>query len=291
MNITFIPQALKRGAKIYTWTRASKITPDRVVHAGLLRAHAKRGVIVAASVTQTPGILSRSGVKLPALGKHFQVHLGTSIIGRFDRNISMQNGATQGYNSTHFTNSHGFKLEALSLPPELLAARLPFVGPKLIESLINHKNILNWAIEIKAKAQGSITSLLGQNLIRYTPAPGDMKSMRDGYRKISEMMFAVGAKEVWPCVHGMPTLRSEDDLKLWDSASLDPRHYSMMSSHLFGTARMGPDPKTSVVGLDFGVHGMPGVYVLDSSIFPTNIGVNPQHSIMAIARLAASRLI
>jgi choline dehydrogenase-like flavoprotein len=29
------------------------------------------------------------------------------------------------------------------------------------------------------------------------------------------------------------------------------------------------------------------LYVVDSSLFPTNMGVNPQHSIMAIARLAA----
>jgi choline dehydrogenase-like flavoprotein len=29
---------------------------------------------------------------------------------------------------------------------------------------------------------------------------------------------------------------------------------------------------------------------VDSSIFPTNLGVNPQHSIMALARLAASRV-
>ena len=57
---------------------------------------------------------------------------------------------------------------------------------------------------------------------------------------------------------------------------------------LFGAARMGPDPATSVVDLDFRVHGTEGLYVVDSSVFPTNLGVNPQHSIMALSRLAAS---
>ena len=56
----------------------------------------------------------------------------------------------------------------------------------------------------------------------------------------------------------MPTLYSPDDLKEWDNASLDPRAYSLMLSHLFGSARMGPDTRDSVVGLDFQVHGLRG---------------------------------
>jgi choline dehydrogenase-like flavoprotein len=53
---------------------------------------------------------------------------------------------------------------------------------------------------------------------------------------------------------------------------------------------MGPDPRTSAVGLDFATHEAKALYVVDSSIFPTNLGVNPQHSIMALARLAATRM-
>jgi len=41
---------------------------------------------------------------------------------------------------------------------------------------------------------------------------------------------------------------------------------------------------------DFATHEAKALYVLDSSIFPTNLGVNPQHSIMAMARLGATRV-
>jgi choline dehydrogenase-like flavoprotein len=44
------------------------------------------------------------------------------------------------------------------------------------------------------------------------------------------------------------------------------------------------------VGLDFATHEARGLYVVDSSIFPTNLGVNPQHSIMALSRFAATRV-
>ncbi len=291
MNVAFIPASLRRGAKIYTNTPALKIKSPRTVVTPIGEMHAKRGVILAASAIQTPGILKQSGLKNKVLGKHFQMHPGTSIVGVFDRDIAMQSGATQGYNSTHFVPTHGFKLEALSLPPELIAMRIPYLGTQLREAMADYQKILNWALVVKAKAQGSVKRFWGKDWISYTPLPQDMKAMRDGYKKLSEMMFAVGAREVWPCIHGMPILRSADDLKLWDTCSLDPRDYSLMASHLFGTTRMGSDPSQSVVGLDFGVHDMPGVYVLDSSIFPTNIGVNPQHTIMAVARLGIDAIV
>jgi choline dehydrogenase-like flavoprotein len=85
-------------------------------------------------------------------------------------------------------------------------------------------------------------------------------------------------------------LRSMDDVRLLEAAPLEPRSYNFIATHLFGAARMGPDPRSSVVGLDFAVHGVAGLHVVDSSVFPTNLGVNPQHSIMAMSRLASTRI-
>ncbi len=302
MNVTFVPDSLKLGAKIYTSARASrvKLRYGRAQSVqGTFSAPgspsfsviAKRGVILAASAVQTPGILKRSGVRLPAVGKHFQLHNGTSLPARFDRDISMHIGATQGFNSMHFVDSDRFKIETVSLPPELLAIRIPGVGNTMMRSLLEYKNILNWAVIVRTEAEGQIRSVFGRDIVQITPTPTDMARARRGLRVLSEMMFAAGAKEVFPDVRGVPTLKSADDLRYWDNASLDPRDYGLMASHLFGSARMGTDPRFSVVGLDFQTHGVRGLYVLDSSIFPTNIGVNPQHTIMAIARLGATRIV
>ena len=38
------------------------------------------------------------------------------------------------------------------------------------------------------------------------------------------------------------------------------------------------------------VRGADGLYVMDASVFPTNLGVNPQHSIMAVVWQAAEQL-
>jgi len=46
-----------------------------------------------------------------------------------------------------------------------------------------------------------------------------------------------------------------------------------------------------VVDTRFQVFGTRGLHVVDSSVFPTNLGVNPQHTIMAMASLAADRIV
>ncbi|HTL11033.1 MAG TPA: GMC family oxidoreductase [Bdellovibrionota bacterium] len=302
MNLSHVPQALQKGARIYTSTQALKVERKygRAVavrarflspSGSLLRVVARRGVILAASAVQTPGILARSGIGLPAVGKHFQAHPGTTIAARFDRPVSMNVGATQGYNTTHFVDSDRFKIEALSFPSEMLATRVPGAGPRYMKSLMDYDYALNSAVVVRAESEGSIRSFMGRDLVFYNPNPTDMARLRRGLRTVSEMMFAAGAAEVWPVAFGMPVLKSADDLKYWDNAPLDPRAYALMISHLFGGARMGTDPAKSVVGLDFQVHGTRGLYVMDSSLFPTNIGVNPQHTIMAVARLGTSRVI
>ena len=60
-------------------------------------------------------------------------------------------------------------------------------------------------------------------------------------------------------------------------------------THLFGGCRAGRDAATSVVDPTLKVHGVDGLYVMDASVFPINTGVNPQHSIMSIATVAAAR--
>jgi long-chain-alcohol oxidase len=53
---------------------------------------------------------------------------------------------------------------------------------------------------------------------------------------------------------------------------------------------MGSRPEASVVRPDFRHHTTEGLYVADSSVFPSNLGVNPQIPIMALASLCAEHV-
>jgi choline dehydrogenase-like flavoprotein len=50
-----------------------------------------------------------------------------------------------------------------------------------------------------------------------------------------------------------------------------------------GTARMGLDPKTSVVNQYGQAHDVKNLYIIDSSIFITSGAVNPTSTLQALA--------
>jgi choline dehydrogenase-like flavoprotein len=54
---------------------------------------------------------------------------------------------------------------------------------------------------------------------------------------------------------------------------------------------MNDDPAKGVVrSEDFAVHGLEDVHVIDGSVLPTSLGVNPQLTIYGLSHLVASRL-
>ncbi len=57
----------------------------------------------------------------------------------------------------------------------------------------------------------------------------------------------------------------------------------LIGDHQMGTCRMGDDPATSVVDRFCRLHGVPNVFVVDSSFFPTGFGLNPMVTVVANA--------
>jgi choline dehydrogenase-like flavoprotein len=60
--------------------------------------------------------------------------------------------------------------------------------------------------------------------------------------------------------------------------------------HLMGTARMGNDPAASVVNAWGRSHDVRNLFIVDGSIFITSAGVNPTHTIQALALYIADQI-
>jgi choline dehydrogenase-like flavoprotein len=60
--------------------------------------------------------------------------------------------------------------------------------------------------------------------------------------------------------------------------------------HECGTARMGDNPKTSVVDRNCKVHHVPNLFVSDGAVFPTQSAYEPTLTIMAIAARAGEHI-
>ncbi len=71
----------------------------------------------------------------------------------------------------------------------------------------------------------------------------------------------------------------------------DLMRYGAYGGHHIGTARMGANPKTSVVDADCRVHSVQNLYLAGSAVFPTSSQANPTLTIVALALRLADRLV
>ncbi len=298
MNVTFIPEALAAGAHLL-----SDCLVERVEFAGerAVGVVARRGgrkvrfvahdaVVLAASAIQTPILLGASGVRHRQLGRRFQAHPGGSLVGIFDQPVRRVLGATQGFDVPHWVND-GFKVEVLTLPDELLISRMVGVGADLVESSELVPNAAVWAVPIRARAHGRVGGGLAWPRVDFHLTPADQVTLGKGLLAMAQLFFAAGAREVWPNIAGLPARwRSVDEARVL-ADGVSPTSLNMTMSHLFGTAWMGGDAQAHVCSGRGKVWGTTNLFVADSSLFPTNLGVNPQHTVMAVAQHVAWRLL
>ena len=149
-----------------------------------------------------------------------------------------------------------------------------------------------WCMAVRAETLGTVRpGLDGRPVVRYSFIRRDMERLRLGAYYVAQMHVAAGARAVVPGIYGMPYEVAPDAIDTILEAPLDPRCYTVILSHLFGGSVMGADPSRSVCDGQGAVHGVEGLYLADASAFPTTIGVNPQHTIMAFARLRAHQLL
>lgn len=297
---TLLPDAVAAGARIFAGLRADRIevahgravaVRGRTAAGARWRLEARTAVVLAASAIQTPCLLRASRIDHGPVGDGLMAHPGLAVTARFARPVRSWQGATQGHEVIGL-RGEGLKLEALGFDLSILASRVPGVGADLARRLAELDHYACWGAAIRAAGTGRVRVGLRRPLVTYSLTEDDLRRARRAARVLGEHFLAAGADEVYPGVAGFdPVVRDPASLaRLEADGPLDPAAYTMSMTHLFGTARMGADPATSVVRPDFRHHTTAGLYVADSSVFPTNLGVNPQLPIMALAARCAEHI-
>ena len=298
MDRSFLPDAVGSGARLISGARVERVLVEgrRAVGVrgtfsggGAFTLRAAHAVVLAASAIQTPVLLLASGLTQGPVGRHLTAHPGVSVTGKFPHAVRNWEGATQGHEVTGY-RAEGLKLEALGFDRSILASRVPGVGPSFRARLQELQRYAVWGAAMKARAEGRVRRGWRRPLVTYSLTPEDVRLARGGGRVLGDVLLAAGATEIYPGVPGFDAVVTSRErlARLEEVGSLNPRDYTMSMTHLFGTARMGSDARENVVRPDFRHHHVDGLYVADSSVFPTNLGVNPQIAIMVLASRCAT---
>lgn len=302
LDRTLLADAVARGARVVCAARVDRVRFDRgravgvsgrTDGGGAFAVTARHGVVVAAGAVQTPALLLRSGLSDPQLGQHFRAHPGASLLARYPDPVRCWEGATQGHEVIGLRDRR-LKFEALGVDRGLLAARLPGLGRALAAEVDRMDRFSSWGVAVRARTRGRVgLGWTGSPVVRYELDPEALRDLAAGVAWLGRLAFAAGAVEVLPGVAGFDA-RVTDPRRL-DALEAqpptDPRAFSVAMTHLFGTCRMSAHPTHGVVRPDFRAHRADALWVVDASVFPSNTGVNPQTSILAVARLAGRSIL
>ena len=301
MDQTYIPRVIAEGARVFSECRVESILEEQGRAVGVvgrfrdpvkgtpsrrLRVHARRAVVLAAGAIHTPHLLLKHGLgrSNPVLGRRLQTHPGASIMAVFDDPIRMFDGATQGFESTEFWGER-MKFETVGLPPAVAVHRMPGFGPALMRRVANVDHVAHWGAQIRATTHGRVArGWFGKPSIEWSLEPQDVARFKICFRRLTELAFAAGARAVWPSIAGVPqTVRHPSEMAVLDTLPDDPRLFHSICAHIFGTATLGTSATSSVLRPTGETWSVKRLFAVDASVFPTNLGVNPQHSICAVA--------
>jgi choline dehydrogenase-like flavoprotein len=123
----------------------------------------------------------------------------------------------------------------------------------------------------------------------------DIRHLQRGIRELALLHEAAGAERIIGLANDdlQTWHRGEDLEKFIDIVAGTPDKFipqQLFSAHQMGTARMGRDPDTSVAQPSGELHDTRGVYIGDTSAFPTALGVNPMVTCMALAARTAEHI-
>jgi choline dehydrogenase-like flavoprotein len=299
MLVTSVPRALALGARLYADCQVDRITRTGRGITGLTGHFAggpkltvrSRRVIVAAGAIQTPALLARSGLRRGPLGRNLSLHPNTTVVAFFDEDVTGWHGVHQAFQVREFM-AEGLVLTAQNLPPPMLAAITPAYGRELGELMADYNRIVTAGPLVEDTGTGRVRTIPGLGTqVFYRLTDADAARLVRGVELTAQALFAAGARRILLPFDGAPAVHSPDELRNLLARPVPKASMQVYSIHLMGTARMSDDPRRGVTDSFGAVHGVPGLFVADASLFPGPLGINPVETVIALAMRNARRLL
>jgi choline dehydrogenase-like flavoprotein len=309
-----LPRAERNGVEVITRCEVLRIGA-KIVYA---RVHAKpeggkgqpspweageyeidaKVIVVCGGAINSAALLMRSGLtrRLPRLGHSFTCHPAIIMVAEHDRAVNNFVGHPKSFYLDQFTETDRFLLETCTYFPFITAKAMTGFGPehsRFMRAFPRLQMILVLACdEVDTHNRVSIDGS-GYPVVHYRFTPEVQQGLVMGAVTSAKIFFAAGAALVHVPVAEFPTIERKDAAQLDQIAEhpdFKPGKISISAAHLQGGCAMGRGPADSVTDAYGRVHGIPWLFVADSSLFPNSLEINPYLTIMALADRVAETI-
>lgn len=313
---TYLQDAADAGATIMVNTKADQVCTADGRATGVAAVHTDPAtgatarvtvnaptVVVAAGALETPVLLLRSGLGGPAVGDYLRLHPSAGLFGTYAEDQRPWWGPPQAGVMNEFADiddGYGFLVEGSQYYTGLFAYQLTAANTsgrahkqamselaRTNDNLFIVRDIGHGRVTLGPDGEGVHTYALTE--------PLDQRHFAMALDAAARLHEAAGAQQITATAPGLAPWRRGEDLEAWlerlTATPVGAAGILMGSAHQMGTARMGRDPATSVADPRGQVHDTPGVWVGDTSAFPTPSGANPMLTCMALAHRTAEMIL
>jgi len=243
--------------------------------------------VLAAGAVSSSMVLLRSEIGGDRVGHDLSFNMGSPLSAVFDEKID----AYDGLQISHFLEpapDQGFVVETWFNPPVAQALTMPGWFDDHFRNMRRYDHMAAVGVLVGTESNAVVKpGLIAPRDIKYTPTPGDVQKLLAGLITAGEVWFAAGARAVLPHTFAYHEFHSVEELRRLPDLIEDASDLTLGTGHPQGGNVLSRSPDTGVVDPEFRVHGMDNLFVCDASVFPTSVKVNPQLTVMALARYAA----
>jgi choline dehydrogenase-like flavoprotein len=288
MTETFVPAAQTAGCRIVPGVRADKLERTgtqwqvRAVRQGEPLTIRAEAIFVCCGAIETPALLRRSRIK-KNIGNSLAFHPTVKVVAVFEDEINGEPADIGAQQVKEFSPRVSMGCSISSLP--YLALAMTDHPDAKVNLRRQWRRMSIYYAMISGPTTGVVRNvpLSPAPLIRYSLSAEDLRDLSTALVNLCRLLFAAGATHLYPGIAELPVLASADDLTKIP-LELPRDRTSLMTAHLFSSCPMGQAADFTAVDSFGQVHGYRNLFVNDASLLCTAPGVNPQGTIMALAR-------
>lgn len=246
-------------------------------------------VFLCAGAIETPSLLQKSKLSKNA-GKKIFMHPSLKIVAEYPEEINSLSPAIGIHQVKEF--SPDISMGCSISTPEYISLALNENGTFHNEmSQSRFKTMAIYYVMINA-GKGSITNIpfIDNPIVKYKMTNCELDKLQHGTMKLCHLLFESGAKSLYPAISKIGKLSNPDEIVTLKSR-FKRKNLNLMTIHLMGSCPFGEDISKTVANSYGEVHFHKNLFIADSSLMCSGLGVNPQGTVMALASRVAEHFI